>query len=490
MHDHHNLSSIHSAAPTRGARFFASPAYVWYATLTLISGITTLCIWYNYDRTFDRSSLQIIYQAATAPQDISQWLLQPFARHGDSAVVIFLTSIHAAIALLFMRIGENIGIGRRTLLLLFILFNFSPEYNDVRLQPEPYLGFILLWLIAVWWFLRWYEKSLTIGFMGWSACTWLSALFAYSAILWAIGFPLCFLLWPRQHRGAHRWRIGERERNILLYYLAVALLIAIIPWWRENLTRLYHLAYEQIHLATTEMAIFLSPDSGGLELDIASAFLIILVLVALNALKIAGILIVFFLWLSIRAHTKSVLNGRVRLFFTYSLIFSMLISAATVLYQNRLQSDLYYIPILCLFLWLASNGAYYAVQRLENHSIAPERLLILTWVLIAYALVSIIQFGPSPVYQRQAGQFAASLHPAKIYSNSPTALYYAGLSPANHNITDEETLLIDTPAMLDDLIILTLNRHRQPPAELAHYQTLATYRNRHGDTAYVLKPKP
>lgn len=465
-------------------------SFIWYLCLGLITVSTILSVWYNYDYTFDRVSLQIIYQAKNAPDTAFLWLLHFFAYDSDNGVLIFLSMTHTLIVLFFIRIGEKIGIGRHTLLLLFILFNFSPEYNGVRLEVTPYLIFIIFWLMAVWWFLSWHEKSLTISFIGWAILIWFAALFSLSAILWALGLPLCFLFWPRHHYKKSFLGFSDREKIIVIYYLIVMLLVIIVPYWRKGAVDFYQVAYTQVYESASKMAVFLSSSHAGLEIDIGSALLIALMLVSVNALKIAGVLIVFFLWLSMRVKTNSVLHGRTRLFFIYNLVYGLLIAALSVLYQNRLQSDLYYLPIICLFLWLSSNGAYHIVQRLQSRSIRAEHQIVILWIMIAYALVSILRFGPSPIYEREAGEYASSLQPAKIYSNSPTVLYYAGKSPLDNHLSLNNLTTAKHILNANDLFIFTLNRRLEPPQELSNYQHLAQFKNRHGDTAYVLKSQP
>lgn len=475
--------------------FFTARPAIWYSGLTAISFGTALLIWYGYDRTLDASSVQTLYQAAHAPADAFEWLLHPIAPGPDWLAAGFLAALHAAIILFFIRISENIGISRQTVFLLFILLNFSPEYNSTRLSFDSYAMFVLLWLIGVWWFLRWYDKSLTIGFLGWAASAWFSALFSLTGILWALGFPLLFLLWPqrRYHGLRPRLRFGERERFLSAYYLTAAICILIVPYWRDSLIHLYQAAEEQMEQAISEISLFMSPSRGGVDLGLGGGFMIALLLTAVNALKTAGILIVFLLWLSWRVKTGTVLKNRVRLFFFFSLSFYWLIEAAAVLYQGQMPSDLRYLPVILLFLWLGSSGAYYSVQRIKSGKVRPEHLLIMVWLLASYALASIIQFGPSAIYEREAGQWAKQHTDGRIFSNSRIVLYYAGQSPlpdSNAMASFGDIALLEPPLGKNDVYIFAINRKRALPPELQDYDIIHTSKNLHGDTAYLLRARP
>lgn len=481
------------ATVSRWPSVFVAPHFKgWTIGIALLSLLTTVAVWHSYDKTFSGNTLRILWLAEKQPDEIFLWLVHPFVRLGTESIVFLLAIIHAAIAVLFVRIGERINIGRKTLFLLFILLNFSPEYNDSRLELNVFLFQSLWWLIAVWWFLRWHEKNLIIGFIGWSLLTWFSVFFDLSAIIWAIGFPLCFLCWPGRYR--HWWQgIGERGKTLAVYYAIIFLLIVSVPYWREYLILLVKDAIPQIKNVAQDMSLFVNAEEG-LTVDPISAFLIANILVALNAFKIAGVLFIFILWLSVRVKIASVLQGRVRLFFAYCLIFSCIVSACSLLVEGHLKNDLSYIPVLLLFLWLGANGAFYVVQRITHGKIKSERLLIIVWLMVAYALASLIQFGPSAIYQREAGQWVAShIHGGRIFSNSTIALYYAKQSPLNnnpHNIDFEDLPLLVEHFSPQDTFIYSRNRRHNLPAHFeADYRILAQFSNRHGDMAYVIQAK-
>lgn len=472
-------------------KFFLSHWKVWYFSLGIISILTTVLIWLSYEQTFSRQSVQLLWLAKHSPDTFFLQLLAVPAAIGTKALVCSLAFIHMMLALIFVRIGELIGIGRKTLLVLFFLLNFSPEYNHSRLLIDSTLLWSLLWLVAVWWFLSWYEKSLVIAFTGWAILIWVNTFFGLYSLLWALAFPLCFLCWPGRYR--HWWQgITERMRFLLVYYLFIVLVISFFPEWWETLWQLANKTWQQFQQMAKEISLFMS-DERSFDLDVGTAFLFSLQLVAINALKVAGLPVIFILWLSIKMKISSVLKGRVQLFFCFCLGFAWVITTIALLYQGHVPEDLLFLPILFLFLWLGAKGTYYAIQKISSGTIAPERLLIVGWLLVAYALASIIQFGPSPVYQRLAGQWVAS-HPTtgKIMSNSAIALYYAGESPlsdnANHMDLDDMAFLNPSTSN-QDYFIHAQNRHRTLPLEFSHFRILAQFSNSRGDTAYVLVPK-
>ncbi|SUO97407.1 hypothetical protein [Suttonella ornithocola] len=472
-------------------KFFLSHWKVWYFYLGIISILTTLLIWLSYEQTFSRQSVQLLWLAKYSPDTVFLKLLAIPASMGETTVVLTLAFIHMMLALIFVRVGEQIGIGRRTLFVLFLCLNFSPEYNHSRFLIDSTLIWSLLWLVAVWWFLSWYEKSLITAFIGWAALIWINTFFGLYSLLWALGFPLCFLCWPGRYR--HWWQgITERVRFLLVYYLIVALVISFSPEWWETLWQLANKTWQQFQQMAKEISLFMSSDRS-FDLDVGTAFLFSLQLVAINALKVAGLPVIFILWLSVKMKISSVLKGRVQLFSCFCLGFSWVITAVALLYQGHVPEDLLFLPILFLFLWLGAKGTYYAIQKISSGAIAPERLLIGGWLLVAYAIASVIQFGPSPVYQRLAGEWVAN-HPTagKVMSNSAIALYYAEESPLPDNASHmelDDAAFLNSALTSQDYFIHAQNRHRTLSLDFSHFKILAQFSNRRGDTAYVLVPK-
>ena len=475
----------------RLVRVFNTGTYGWNLLIVLLSSVTTLIVWFNYGEIFDQQSLREIWQARHAPQTLYQYLLRPAACAGDFAVVIFITVVTTLILWLFASISESIGIGRKTFFFLFVLLNFSPEFNKERLVADPYMIGVLLWLAAVWWFLHCYRSRFYLAFLGWAAMMWLGGLFSSTSVAWALAFPLCFLFWPGS--GQQWWRrLAERGRFLLGYYFLIGFFIMVVPYWRAGIVGLIHAADVQFHAATLEISLFLN-SGKNVDLAVIDAFPIALVLVAVNALKIASVLIVFVLWLSFRRHVGSVLAGRVKLFFAFCLGFSWILHAVSLLYLGTLQNTRHYLPVLMLFLWLSANGAYVCVQRLLGGRLRAEHVLVVAWVLVSYALASMLKFGPTIYYQREAGQWLAA-HPVagRVLGNASVALYYAEESPLADNpnlLSFSQLASLKEPLTPDDRYILVHSLRKPPPQPFHAFTVVKTFSNGRNNAAYILQPK-
>lgn len=474
-------------------RPFEAGRQSWYWLIVCVSFLTTFIIWQNADYTFSEASVRHIWQARQKPFNAFQWLLAPFAHGGEWAWFFFIALLHIYIALAFAWVGEKIGIGRINLGLLLLLLNFTLEYNDFRLEMNPQLVYACLWLTAVTFFLAMQEHSLIKAFIAWAAWMWFAALFSAQAVIWTLGFPLLFLAWPRHERWNWRRPFGDREKFLLIYYALVFFLIALVPDWRDGVINVVRLMQFQFSRATLEISLYMSTDQG-MSLSTISAVLIAMLLIAYKTLLIAGLPLAALLCLSMRAGTASVLNGRVRLFFWFAVCFFWLLNAVNLLYQGRIHSDIFYIPVLLLLLWLSSNGAYALIQQWRQPSRKPERRLIALWLLVAYALASMIQFAPSMGHRREAGLFARAQAAPIVYANSPQSLFYAGYSPmpASVDYLEFDTLKYAPRQYLGDkgLYLYSLSRHAQMPPELKdNFQIAAEFANRRGDRSFVLQAK-
>ena len=191
---------------------------------------------------------------------------------------------------------------------------------------------------------------------------------------------------------------------------------------------------------------------------------------------------------------NTVLEKRVRLFHTCSLISIWGMAAGAYLYYGYLPSDLYYTPVTMLVLWLSSGVVFYALQRIKSGRIPPERLLILLWLIIAYALASIITIGPRLTYLREAGEWARAHQPANgaTYSNNLTALAYSGRPPY---LDGQAYIDMEHPRQEyfeltpDDLLVHIKGRKQPEPQDLDLFDILAEYHNDRGDKAYILRVK-
>ena len=492
-----------------------------------LSLITCLWLWLEGGRVLDVESLQTLWRSGHPPQaliaritqilvplteapelarlattihheittalapTLFARLLAPFADSPNLAVAIM--AILSTLSLwLYCRLSRLIGIGPQTTFLLFLLLNFNPEYNDVRLQISRFQPVLLLWLAGLYLFLAHYKNHIHLAFLSWATTAWLGALFVPIAAFWAGGFPLLFLLWPG--RGNWRRRLCERGRFLLAYYALIALIIALVPAWRHAIGDWLPELIAQIDLKRSEIAFLINADNP-VDLTITEGYLVALVLVALNAIKIMGPVITILALLALsRRVLNTVLEKRVRHFHTCSLIWIWGMAAVAYLYYGYLPSDLYYTPVTMLVLWLSSGVVFYALQRIKSGRIPPERLLILLWLIIAYALASIITIGPRLTYLREAGEWARAHQPANgaTYSNNLTALAYSGRPPY---LDGQAYIDMEHPRQEyfeltpDDLLVHIKGRKQAEPQDLDLFDILAEYHNDRGDKAYILRVK-
>lgn len=462
--------------------FFIKNCSAWWVLIIALSVCTSFLLWESYGHGFTLSSVREIWLAQHQPESAFHYVLRPFAFFGDFGVFIFLTLVHAYIAWQFVWIGERIGIGRGSLLILFLFLNFGLEYNDMRLYVDAWLLFLVCWLTAVSLFLYWQERNLILAFVLWALCMWVSVLFELSGLFWAVVFPLLFLFWPR-HRP---WRFfGERERVLSIYYALLFFLILLVPYWRGEVIALWNLAKTQFARASLDMAIYINADQS-LELGFARAYFMSLVLVFVKVFEVAGLPVFLLLFLSWRRRMFSVMKGRVRLFFYFALCFALLSSALGLLYWGRIQPDLAFVPVMLLLLWLSAGGAFYVQERLQRVPVFSERFVIGAWLLVAYILASLWQFGSSTSHFYQAGRWAVREDVAVLYSNSPDVLYYAGRSPM-----PDAPFLADFSSWQGEenaVFALALSRREVLPEEVrAHWEVLQEFSNRRGLRVFMLR---
>lgn len=467
------------------------PALLLNGCIPAFALLTSVWIWLEGGCVLDVESLQTLWRSTHGAQSFFEYLLAPLQAN-DNAVVALMALFSTLSLWLFCRIARLTGIGPQTTLLLFLLLNFNPEYNDVRLQVSAFQPVMVLWLAGLCLFLAHYRAHLYPAFAAWALTAWLAALFVPAAAFWAGGFPLLFLFWP----GRSRWRqrLCERGSFLLAYYLLIACVIWAVPPWREAVAAWLPAFMQNLDLKRHDMSFFINANSPA-DISIFEGFLIALLLVAVNAAKIMGPLVVLLAVLAAsRRLINTVLEGRVRLFFLFSLGYFWVMAALAFMYYDALPSDLYYTPITMLTLWLASGVVFYALQRVKSGRIPPQRLLILTWLLVAYALASIITFGPSLTYLREAGEWARAQNgKGRVFSNSLTALYYGGGAPFRGGdgfaeMGNAVSRYYDIGA--DDLYIHIQGRNNpQPPQDLELFDVLHTVANERGDKALILRLK-
>jgi len=460
--------------------------------IVALSLITSLWLWLEGGRVLDVESLQALWYANHTPHNLFEQLLVPLARNPDLAVAV-MAALSTFSLWLFCRLARLTGIGAQTTFILFLLLNFNPEYNDVRLQISRFQPVLILWLCGLYLFLAHYKNHIHLAFLGWAIPSWLAALFVPVSAFWAGGFPLLFLLWPG--RGNWQQRLCERGRFLLAYYALIIIAIACVPQWRQTVSDWLPKMLQQIDMTRSEFSFLINADNP-VELSIFEGILVSLVLIALNAVKIMGPLIAVLALLALRPQhsQQTVLEKRVRLLHSCSLVWLGSMAALAYLYYGSLPSDLFYTPFTMLTLWLASGVVFDALQRVKSERIPPERRLILIWLMVACALASIITFGPRATYLRQAGEWAQAQTPVgAIYSNNLTALGYSGRPPF---LDGQAYIDMEHPRQEyfeltpDDLLIHIKNRKQPEPQDLDFFDILAEYHNERGDKAYILRVKP
>lgn len=437
--------------------------------LLLLALATGSLLWLANGRVLGGGTVVELYQSAIEPQSAWQWLLHGLSPGAAVALMIGLSSLALW---LFGRICLALGLGEKTTLALFLLLNFNPEYNDARLNVEGFQLVLPCFLLGLWGLLR--AKRFPSALLALALPQWLASYFSPLLLLWNLLWPLALLTYPLGH-----WR--RRLLGLLVYYLLAGLAVALSHDFPLLLQDLYSQTLENLHRTSGEMSIFFSADNS-VHLSAAEALLLALVLVLINGIKIAGLLIGLLVVLAWRGSTVSVIGRPQRGLLLALLLLNSLLGAFLLLYTGYLFSDLVYMPSIMICLWLSASAAF----GLLNRSYRPEQRLVLLWTFIAYALASIIVFGPSASHLKAAGQWAAAQR-RTVYSNSREALFYAGGDPrqANFNIY----FLPEVQLRPADLILYSHSRKSPEPEALELYEIEREFSNEHGDRVYALHLK-
>ncbi|MBV7434328.1 hypothetical protein KRX19_04735 [Cardiobacteriaceae bacterium TAE3-ERU3] len=345
----------------------------------------------------------------------------------------------------------------------------------------------MLWILSMWFFLRNYREHFYRAFFLWAFFLLLAATIEPSVWLWILGFPLCFVFWPGSGRLVRR--IFERLQFIAAFYLLCGLLIWLVPLFHQNIVLAVDALAGRLDEATSAMSVFISSDRS-FNLAGYDAFLIAWVLVIINAAKNFGLIILGIVFLALIKRPSAVLPGRVWLFFAFSLGYATLIGALSLLYLGRLQSDLLYVPVTMLVLWMCASAVFYLYQRWRTQRMAAQNRLVLFWLMVAYAIASMIQFGPSADYLRDGGVWAYDHRDGKVFSNNYQALFFAGEDPFPQNNPYFIDLLdikrLPSSFDRDALLLYEVGRRTQTPEALAHFEQRAVFQNRRGDRLFVL----
>ena len=277
---------------------------------------------------------------------------------------------------------------------------------------------------------------------------------------------------------------GETVRAVHIRFSRLLAALAVYGWpeYQHLLRDLYGLGGEKLNQTREEMSIFFKGNDEGFRLSLSNGLLLALVLVLTNGLHIAGLLIGALMVFSLNRRSTPVLERPQRWFLFGLLLLNCLIGAYLLLYTGHLFSDLVYMPAIMICLWLSSGGLF----RLINRSYRDEQRLVIFWLAVAYALASIIVFGPSSVYLKEAG-LAVRSRPEPLYSNSRQILYYAGRDPRNADFNIH--FLPDGEIGPNALILYSHNRKEPLPDTLELYHILGKFSNRHGDQVFLLRLK-
>lgn len=466
----------------RLAQIFAADNRGFYLLIMGMSLCSSGIVWFNYGQVFDISSLQQLWTIKTAPETWFHYLLRPFALGGEAWVVFAIAVFTAIIMVQFAKISTMIGIGHKALFTLFLFLNFLPEFNHVRFAVTPFWLGLSAWLSAIGCFLFYYPARFYRGFCLWAGFSWLAGFCDPIFFFWALGFPLCFLFWAGKN---HRWweLLWERGRFLLVYYALIAIVIALVPAWSSSFINSAILLFNRIQKTAIVVSSLFNRDNSAVV-----SFILAMAFIALDVIKTAGVLVLILIWISHDRGISSILSPQIKHFFGLLLFFAWLTHTACVFYRGALLSSLYYLLILLPILWLCAGGASYLVHRLLSGKMPPQRAVVMWWLLVALAIASMVQFGPSADYQRLAGNYLAQLAPERVLSNSKTALYYARTAPDDqHFKTLSEFLTAAHHYPPETYYIFRHHRNDPVPAVLSQQTIIAEFANRHGDKAYILK---
>lgn len=430
---------------------------------------TGLLLWLAENQVLAGASGQVLYRAIHYPNELWLFLIP----HSVEYAILLMNGLSAFSLWLFSRISLLLGLGKGTTFALFLLLNFNPEYNDTRLNIEVFQFCLPLYLSSIYLFLK--QKYFPQALFLWAIPLWLSALLSPLFLFWNLLFPVFLLFYP-----VGKWQ--KRTISLMVYYLLAGLIIYLVAPFKEALYDVILQSVEKLSRSSFEMSLFFSEESS-VELSIADGFLLSGVLVGTKILQVSGLLIGGVIFIALIKRFGSVFSGKIIYFFIGSLFLKMMLATFLLLYTGYLFNDLVYLPIIMMFLWLSSPAVFY----LLNKEVQPQHFLVGIWLLVGYALASIIVFGPSKLYLKEAGEWASRLPAREIHSNSREALFYAGIDPNKplfniHFLPDYEWTSAD--------LILYSHRRKTPlPDAMELYDVIKEFQNERGDKVFLLRLK-
>lgn len=443
-------------------RWVWEKAWAFDALLLVVAGLTQWVLWLNDEQTLPADSLRLLWRSAHAPQSVFEGLIAPVASC-EGCVVALMGAMSMGTLWGFYRVSRALGWSSGVSFVLFLLLNFNPEYNDVRLNVDGFQGVMLLWVWALWLWVRFEGRwGIFLGLLTMGLAVWIDGL----AWVWLLGLPLC--------AGCF-----FKRRVMLGYYLMLALVVlGSLPLWGSlsGLGREVWGAWVQIQFAQAQAVVWSGVDAWGLALAMA----------LLKLVKMMGWVIVLLVGLGF-GYGKSVLAMRWRMFLLGILGLAVLQGALGVLVFGAEQQDLQLMLAVMGVLWLHGSAVFYGINRWREGQMAVQWRLMLVWLAVSYALASVATFGPSMGYKREAGLWAQAQGVARVVSDDAQVLFYAGRSP----FVEEGDLLLggveDWQLGVEDLLLYTVHRHAKEAVELEGFTLLRTFNNRHGDKVLALQ---
>lgn len=451
----------------------------WFQALLLILGMSSAgLLWYFDGQTLGLSSLQTLWQSALVPQNAWQWLLSWVA--DDVGLAVFWMAVQSSLTLCaFAALALHLGLSYKTTFALFLLMNFNPEFNDVRLSMDSFQLVLFLWLMAV---LAWLKCGQRLGLWLWGGFMWLATCFEPATTLLALVGVWYLVYWEGQ---------TNRMQSALLYGMVMSLALLLLPQNQDFILAFGQDVWAWQHGASERLLQL--GDRAMMSLSALESYGLALALVVQQTLACAGLLVVGILVFGVRSgvrrQTPSVLLLKAERFLWLGLVLWGLMLTLLLVYQGRTLGDLAYMPLVMVILLLRANVVFYILQRLR--ALADIQQLVLFWLVVTFGLASMMSFGPSASYLREAGQWGQSaLLP--VMSNNRQVLFYAGRSPLVGGADYVADFAPQSALPSTEPHIMLYQHHRKAllPATWAPYQVVASFQNRHGDRVYALRYSP
>lgn len=321
----------------------------------------------------------------------------------------------------FISIIRLLGGTQRVLWLAATVILLAHEFNAVREYIIRDHGFWAFYLISIALLLQCAQNPRWFYAVLWSVAAIIATLFRIEGAVFLVLMPLAILC---QSQWAYLQRVKVfLQLNILTLLAAIALLSV------TNLSRLAEIQFQIVHGVETVIHQFqvsaealaqhvLNSYSAG-EANEILIFMLLSWFVAKIFMNLSPIYSVLSLYAGldpVRRFTQSariVLLGYVIINVAVTLVF---------LLENMFMSKRYLMALsLVLMLWVP-----FALERLLQ--LKHKRIFYMVVVMMLLSFTSsVINFGPSKTYLREAGAWLATYAPAQaaIYSNDEAVLYYS-----------------------------------------------------------------